>query len=42
MGWWGCSSETGEEAKDWEEHFKERFLDGADPDLILTLVDCHI
>jgi len=42
MGWWGCSSETGEEAKDWEEHFKERFLDGADSDLILTLVDCHI
>jgi hypothetical protein len=42
MGWFGCSSETPEEAKDWEEHYKERFLDTADPDWILTIVDCHI
>ncbi len=42
MGWWGCSSETSEEAKDWEDHYKERFLDTADPDWMLTMVDCHI
>ena len=42
MGWWGCSSETADEAKDWEEHYRERFLDSADPDWILTIVDCHI
>ena len=42
MGWWGCSSESAEEAKSWEDHYKERFLDAADPDWILTIVDCHI
>ena len=42
MGWWGCSSETADEAKDWEERYRERFLDSADPDWILTIVDCHI
>ena len=42
MGWWGCSSETGEEARDWEDHYKERFLDSADPDWHVTIVDCHI
>ena len=42
MGWWGFSSETPDEAKDWDEHFRERFLDTADPDWILTIVDCHI
>lgn len=42
MGWWGCSSETADEAKDWEEHYKERFIDAADPDWYITIVDCHI
>lgn len=42
MGWWGCSSESGDESKDWYGHYKERFLDTADPDWILTIVDCHI
>lgn len=42
MGWFACSSETPEEARDWEEHYRERFIDTADPDLILTIVDCHI
>ena len=42
MGWWGCSSESGVESRDWYDHYKERFLDSADPDWILTIVDCHI
>ena len=42
MGWWAMSSETPEEARDWEEHFKERFIDAFDEDMILTIVDCHI
>lgn len=42
MGWFGCSSESADESKDWYGHYKERFLDGADPDWILTIVDCHI
>lgn len=39
MGWWGMSSESGDERQDWDIHFAERFL--TDPDLILTVVDCH-
>lgn len=42
MGWFGCSGETAEEAKDWEEHYKERFIDTADPNWYVTIVDCHI
>ena len=42
MGWFGCSSESPEEAGDWDDHFKERFIDTADPDWVITIVDCHI
>lgn len=42
MGWFGASSETGEESLDWDLNYKERFLDTADPDWTLTIVDCHI
>ena len=42
MGWFGISSESYEEARDWENHYRERFIDTADPDWILTIVDCHI
>ena len=33
---------TPEEEREWMEHYKERFLETADPDWILTVVDCHI
>ncbi len=42
MGWFGCSSESAEESRDWYDHYKERFLDAADPDWMLTICDCHI
>ncbi len=42
MGWWGCSSETEEEAKKWNKSFKDMFLNTADPEWTLTVVDCHI
>lgn len=42
MWWFGMSSETGDESLDWDLHYKERFLDKANPDWILTIVDCHI
>lgn len=42
MGWWGMSSETGDESLDWDLHYKERFIDTADPDWTITIVDCHI
>ncbi len=42
IGWFGCSGETPEEAADWDENYHARFIDSADPDWILTIVDCHI
>lgn len=42
MGWFGTSSESPEEAMDWEDHYMERFIDNADPDMYITIVDCHI
>lgn len=42
MLWFGMSTETGDESLDWDLHYKERFLDAADPDWTLTIVDCHI
>ena len=27
--------------KEWNKHYKERFIDTADPNLMLTIVDCH-
>ena len=42
MGFFGVSSETDEEAADWDDHYKERFIDTADPEWILSIVDCHI
>lgn len=40
--WFGMSTETPDEARDWDLTYKERFIDTADPDLIMTIVDCHI
>lgn len=42
MGWFGASSETADESLNWDLHYKERFIDTADPDWTLTIVDCHI
>ena len=42
MGWWGTSDETPETSADWDEHYFERFIKNAAPNLIMTIVDCHI
>jgi len=42
MGWFGFSSESFEEANSWSVSFKEKFIDNADPEWTLTVVDCHI
>jgi hypothetical protein len=42
VGWFACSSESGEEWIDWCLNYKKRFIEDQEPDLILTLVDCHI
>lgn len=39
MGWWAAVSN---EEMAWDEKYKERFIDNANPDWILTIVDCHI
>lgn len=41
MGWFGCSSETYEEAIDWYENFYDRFIKDYQ-DYYITLIDCHI
>lgn len=42
MGWFGMSSETPEEAKDWTKNFGRRFIENLDPEDVVTMVDCHI
>ena len=42
MGWFGCSSESAEEFRDWYDHYRERFIESADEDVYLTFIDCHI
>lgn len=42
MGWFGVSSETEDEAKEWNLSFYDRFIKEADQDLFLVIVDCHI
>lgn len=42
MGWWGMSFETDAEAVAWERGYYKAFLADAAPDLIATILDCHI
>ncbi len=42
IAWFGLISATDPELREWREKYKERFIDTADPDWILTIVDCHI
>lgn len=42
MGWFGCGSDSADESFHWDMHFKENFIDKANPNWILTIVDCHI
>ena len=42
MGWFGFSSESDDEAKNWNKSFKEMFIDNADSEWRLTVIDCHI
>lgn len=42
VGWFGAIEATCSELREWREHYKERFIDTADPEWVLTIVDCHI
>jgi len=39
MGWWAIVSNSDRE---WHKNYKKRFIDTADPEWTLTIVDCHI
>lgn len=39
MGWWACVSD---EKEGWTDNYFEAFLKNADPELTITIVDCHI
>ena len=41
MGYWACYK-ANEDTDDWDSNFRKRFIDTADPNWILTIVDCHI
>ena len=40
--WHEISDGTHEAFHDWHDHFMERFVDNADDNLYVTIVDCHI
>ena len=42
MGWFGMDNSTPEGNDDWNKNYKRRFIDKADPNWIMTIVDCHI
>lgn len=42
MGWWGLSDEPEDAARTWPEEYHARFIEGCDPDMWVTVVDCHI
>lgn len=42
MGWFGVSSESEDESREWNESFFDRFIKPLDEDTLLTIIDCHI
>lgn len=42
MGWFGVSSSTNEDKRSWTESYFDTFIKNADPEMTLTIVDCHI
>ena len=43
MGWWGISSETSGEEREWDFKYYERFIKPAiENNWYMTIVDCHI
>lgn len=41
MGWFGCSSDTPDEAREWDKQYMS-FIENADPEYYFVMVDCHI
>jgi hypothetical protein len=42
MGWWGLSSATTEDKKQFAQSYFDTFIKDEDPDTYLVVVDCHI
>ena len=42
MGWFGMSSESDDEAANWDNGYWNRFLANLSPDTLITVLDCHI
>jgi len=42
MGWFACTDGDPKNELRWDLEFKDRFINGANPELIATVVDCHI
>ena len=42
MGWFGMSSDTGEEAENWKLSFYDKFIKDLPDNAYITIVDCHI
>jgi hypothetical protein len=41
MGWFGCSTDTPDTAREFHSSYREKFLTG-DPETWIVVVDCHI
>lgn len=42
VGWFATTSASKEEEEDWFDNYNDRFIKTADPNWILSIVDCHI
>ncbi|MEG6521100.1 hypothetical protein [Desulfotomaculum sp. 1211_IL3151] len=42
MGWFGIHSTTPDDEQKWSNSYMENFINNADPELTITIVDCHI
>lgn len=42
MGWFGISHETPDDGLSWELNYIRDYIEAADPDWTMTIVDCHI
>lgn len=42
MLYFGVSAASEEDEKNWDENYYKNFIEKADPNWILTIVDCHI
>lgn len=40
--WFGMSTDSEDEYNEWARGYVDRFVKNMDPDLIMTIVDCHI